>query len=181
MRRGLAPFLALALFTAVAPRADAADHLWSALILASNSPKPAATPPELQHFSERLKRIVGYNQLEIVGSSTAPLDEKKEILLTPTPRFSIKVSARRASAKEARGGYLLNLRLFQDQRQLVDSYAKLAPGSPLFIRGPLHARGQLMIVLQVQDAKGKPATKEVLASTERDRGGVQATSVVFQP
>jgi hypothetical protein len=112
MRRGLAPLLALALLAA-APRAGAADHLWSALILASDSPRPAPTPPELQAFSDRLKRIVGYNQLEIVGTSAAPLNEKNEILLTPTPRFSIKVNARRASAKEARGGYLLNLRLFQ--------------------------------------------------------------------
>ena len=192
MRRGLAPILALALLAAAAPRLEAADQLWSALILASNSPKPAPTPPELQSFSDRLKRIVGYNQLEIVGSSTAPLEEKKEILLSPTPRFSIKVTARRASAKEARGGYLLNLRLFQDQRQLVDSFAKLAPGSPLFIRGPLHARGQLMLVLQVQDEKGKPVTKEVLAQSDRhvesDRksiqsnaGDAQALPVAYQP
>lgn len=160
MRRFIAPLLALWLVSAPAVRAE--DQIWSAVILASNAAKPAPTPRELAAFSERLKRIVGYNQLELLGSSTAPVTDRAEISLTPTAHFSLKVKARRASAKEARGGYLLNLQLFQDKRPLIDSYAKLAPDSPLFIRGPLHARGQLMIVLQVQE--GRPAMEVPKAS-----------------
>ncbi len=55
-----------------------------------------------------------------------------------------------ADLKEARGGYLLNLELFHDKQQLVETEAKIAPESPLFIRGPLHARGQILFVVLVK-------------------------------
>jgi hypothetical protein len=62
----------------------------------------------------------------------------------------LSVTARRATSKEARGGYLLNLNIFQQKRQVCTSEVKLAPNSPLFIRGPLYGKGQIIIVLQVQ-------------------------------
>jgi hypothetical protein len=130
--------------------AQAADKIWSAVVLSSNVDTPKETPGSLRSVSERLKRVLGYNQLEILGSSVKEIDEQVECWLVPTPHFSLKVKARRANAKAARGGYLLNLHLFHDKRQLLESEAMLAPDSPLFIRGPLHARGQLLIVLQVQ-------------------------------
>jgi hypothetical protein len=33
---------------------------------------------------------------------------------------------------------------------VVDTEVKLAPGSPLFIRGPLYGKGQIIIALRVQ-------------------------------
>jgi hypothetical protein len=130
--------------------AHAQDKIWSAVLLASNTAQPAETPPELRGSAERLGRIFGYNQWVVLGSSTETIDDQVERWLIPTKHFSLNVKARRASSKEARGGYLLNLKLFQDKRQIVDTYAKLAPESPLFIRGPMHARGQLVIALKVR-------------------------------
>jgi hypothetical protein len=126
------------------------DKIWSALVVATNAASPKDAPAELREFAPRLKRIFGYNQFELVGSATEIIDDKIESWLVPSQNFYLGVKARRAMSKEARGGYLLNLQLFQDKRPLVDTEAKLAPGSPLFIRGPQYGKGQLIIVLQVQ-------------------------------
>ena len=135
-----------------APAARAQDRIWSAVLIASNERQPKEAPAQLRTVSGRFKRVIGYNQLELLGSTTTTIDEKEERWLVPSENFWMSIRARRAAAKEARGGYLLNLQLFHDKRQLIETEAKLAPDSPLFIRGPMHARGQLFFVLQVQPA-----------------------------
>ena len=132
------------------PAPPKVDRIWSGVILATNPENPKEPPVELREFAPRLKRIFGYNQFELVGGTTEVIDELTENWLVPTSLFSLSVRARRAISKEARGGYLLNLQLFQEKRLLVDTEAKLAPGSPLFIRGPQYGKGQVIIVLQVQ-------------------------------
>jgi hypothetical protein len=126
------------------------DKIWSGLVLATNAPDPKDPPAELREFAGRLKRVFGYNQFQLAGSAANVIDDDGENWLVPSKNFSLSVKARPATSKEARGGYLLNLQLFQDQRPLVDTEAKLAPGSPLFIRGPACGKGHLIIVLQVQ-------------------------------
>jgi hypothetical protein len=128
----------------------AQDKVWSGLILATNAADPKDPPAELRDFAVRLKRIFGYNQFELAGSAANAIDDDGESWLVPSKNFRLSVRARRATSKEARGGYLLNLKLFQDERPIVDTEAKLAPGSPLFIRGPACGKGHLLIVLQVQ-------------------------------
>ena len=94
--------------------------------------------------------MFGYNQFEIVGRDTAAIDDDAKFSLTPTKTFWLNLQARRASSPDARGGYLLNLLLYQNDRALVDTVAVIAPQSPLFFRGPMSARGQVIVVLQVQ-------------------------------
>lgn len=138
----------LAQVAAPAVRAD--DKIWSAVVISSNTEKPGDPPAPLRAVADRLKRIVGYNDFQILGSATKEIDEQSECWLVPTAHFSLKIKARRANAKAARGGYLINVHLYHDKRQLLETEAMLAPDSPLFIRGPLHARGQLLIVLKVE-------------------------------
>jgi len=126
------------------------DTIWSGVVIATNVASPKPPPSELREFAGRLKRVFGYNQFELLGSATKPIGNRTENWLVPSQNFWLGVHARRAMSKEARGGYLLNLELFQDHRPLVDTEAKLAPGSPLFIRGPSYGSGQVIIVLQVQ-------------------------------
>lgn len=126
------------------------DKIWSGLVLATNVADPKDPPAELREFAARLKRVFGYNQFQLAGSATEVIDEDLEHWLVPSKNFSLSVKARPTASKEARGGYLLNIQLFHDQRPLVDTEAKLAPGSPLFIRGPACGKGHLIIVLQVQ-------------------------------
>lgn len=124
--------------------------IWSGLVYATNAGTPKEPPAELRDFAARLRRVFGYNQFQLAGSAVNAIDDDGESWLVPSKTFSLNVRARPAPSKEARGGYLINLQLFQGTRQLVDTEAKLAPGSPLFIRGPACGSGHLIIVLQVQ-------------------------------
>jgi hypothetical protein len=147
-RRFLALLVCAAAFAPVTLQAD--DKVWSAVILATNASSPKELPAELRPIAPRLKRVFGYNQFEIVGTDQEALADGIERQLKPTKTFWLNLKARHASIKEARGGYLLNLQLYQEKRALVDTVALIAPGSPLFFRGPMHARGQILVVLQVK-------------------------------
>ncbi len=142
--------LAAALLLALALDAAAADKIWSAVLLATNVANPKPAPTELKPVAARLQRVFGYNQFEIVGRASADLTDDAKLSLTPTKTFWLDLKARRASSPDARGGYLLNLLLFQNDRPLVDTVAVIAPASPLFFRGPMSAHGQVIVVLQVQ-------------------------------
>lgn len=146
-------------FVALTARGE--DRLWSAVLIASNATSPKEPPAELKPVVSRLKRVFGYNQFEVLGTDTKPVGDGTEQELKPATQFWLKFKARRASAKEARGGYLLNLELYQDKRALVDTVAMIAPESPLFFRGPLHARGQIIIVLQVRPSASTPGAMRV--------------------
>lgn len=125
-------------------------HIWSAVLIANNVAKPKDPPPELRALAPRLKRVFGYNQFEICGKDQAPIEDGAERKLTPSRAFWIDLKARKASIKEARGGYLLNLRLYQNEKPIVDTVALIAPESPLFFRGPMHAKGQIIVALQIE-------------------------------
>jgi hypothetical protein len=155
MKRLFVFVLFLTAFFIGAPSARAGDKIWSAVLIATNVAKPKDPPAELRSVAGRLQKVFGYNEFDIVGSASAEVGDEDEHPLMPTKSFWLKLKARRASVKEARGGYLLNLQLYQEKRALVDTVALIAPDSPLFFRGPMHARGQILIVLQVQQGTEK--------------------------
>ena len=130
--------------------ASAEDKIWTAVVLATNVPAPKETRKELRECLPKLKRVFGYNQFEIVGSASDKIEDGSELRLAPTQTFWIQAKARRATSKEARGGYLLSLQFFNEKRQLVDTEARLAPGSPLFIRGPEYGKGQIVFALMIE-------------------------------
>lgn len=158
---GLASCLAVTPSRAEDPAVAAAaqDTIWSGVVIATNEKTPTEPPPELREFAPRLKRVFGYNQFSLFGSASNPIGDRTERWLVPSQNFWLGVNARRAVSKEARGGYLLGIQLFQDKRPLVDSEAKLAPDSPLFIRGPMYGNGQLIIVLQVKQGAAVAARR----------------------
>lgn len=128
----------------VSVRAD--ERIWSALVLTSKVDKPKAVPAELTKIAPKIQQIFGCNQVEVIGSATKTIDEEQEHWLVPTQNFWLCVKSRRKGDIV----YTLDLSIFQDKRCIVKTEAKLGPNSPLLIRGPMHARGQLVIVLQVQ-------------------------------
>ena len=146
LRFALTFVLALSLRTA----ASAGDKIWTAVVLATNAASPKEPPKELRECLPKLKRVFGYNQFEIVGSASDKIEDGSELRLTPTQSFWIQAKARRATSKEARGGYLLSLQFYNEKRQLVDTEARLAPGSPLFIRGPEYGKGQIVFALMIE-------------------------------
>ena len=128
--------------------AAADEKVWSAVVLASNLKKgdrPVAVAPELAPFVPKLSKFFGYDQFEVLGSATKIMDEKAERWLVPTKNFW--VCAR--TTREAEG-YRLKMEFFHDTRRLLEAEAMLGPKSPLFIRGPMHARGQIIVVFEVK-------------------------------
>ncbi len=144
-------FLLLILWASLAgTRVHGAEKVWTAVLLATNAAKPKPVPPQLAAACAGLQRILKYNQFEILGSTTNVMDEREESWMVPSDNFWLRVKARRGSAADGIGTYLLDLELFHDKRPLVETEAKLGPSSPLFIRGPVHSTGQVLIVLMVQ-------------------------------
>ncbi len=138
--------LLAALFLAVPAKAQETRTLWAGLVYASNEPEPSATPGALAGFGEKLKSVFGYNQLQLVSERREALSDSTERTFPLGKKF--RLFATRKSVKD--GKTLFDLRLFQEDRLLVQTQAKLGRQSPLFLRGPLCDKGQLIIVLQVE-------------------------------
>lgn len=127
-------------------RAD--DRVWSAVVLASNAKqgeRPASPPAELAPFASRLSKFFGYDQFELLGSATKTMDGQVEKWLVPTQNFWVGAKATREG-----GGYRLNMEFFHDKRCILQTEAMLGPKSPIFIRGPMHKRGQIIVVFEVK-------------------------------
>ncbi|MEO6741606.1 MAG: hypothetical protein ABIP20_15280 [Chthoniobacteraceae bacterium] len=129
-------------------KAAVGEKVWSAVVLASNARKgerPAAVPAELAPFASKLTNFLGCNQLELLGSATKAMDGQTERWLVPTQNFWVG-----AKATREHGGYRVNMEFFHDKRPLLTAEVMLGPGSPVFVTGPKHARGQIIMVFEVK-------------------------------
>jgi hypothetical protein len=143
MLRLLAAILALAL------TAMAEEKIWSALVLASD-PEPGKkakdAPAELAPYARKLAAALNYSQFEILGSATKAIGEKgQERWLVPSPTFMVGAEAAKVGAE-----YKIKLELFHERRRLLQTQAMLGLQSPLFISGPKHERGQLIVVFEIR-------------------------------
>lgn len=124
------------------------EKVWSAVVLASNAKKgerPVEVVPELAPYVAKLSKFFGYDQFEVLGSATKTIEGASERWLVPTQNFWVGAKATREGGK-----YRLNMEFFHDKRRLLQTEAMLGPKSPIFIRGPMHARGQLIVVFEVK-------------------------------
>jgi hypothetical protein len=116
-------------------------------VLATNDARPAQAPTGLRQFADKLRNIFGYNQFELVGESAEKVDGPYERWLTPSKDFCLSVKTHNEAAEH----YAMKIVLFQNRRRLAEFETHLNSESPLFIRGPLYAGGQLVIVLHVMN------------------------------
>ncbi len=133
---------------AFATLVHADDKVWSAVILATNSKRgetPKEVPAELAPYVAKLGKIFGCDQFEMLGSATKSMDGQNERWLVPSQNFWVGAYALRDG-----DGYRLKLEMFHDKRRIVETEAKLGSRSPLFIRGPMHERGQLIVVFEIR-------------------------------
>jgi hypothetical protein len=130
---------------AASPVPNSARTIWSALVLATNASHPAEAPAQLRKYERKLKNIFGYNQFELIGENGQTMIGPLERLLTPSKDFSLSVKAHGEHGQS----FPAKVVIFQNRRRLVEFEAHLGAESPLFIRGPQYAGGQLIIVLHV--------------------------------
>ena len=147
MRRSLAVVIFVLLVTmAAAPVSQAAEKVWSGLVMADNVSQPQQVPSELTRIEGLLKKFFGYNQFQVIGQSQKTLKTGQEDWLATSKFFGLHVDARGETA----GGYVLNLKLYKEKELLLETEAKLSKRSPLVIKGPQVGGGQLLLVLVVQ-------------------------------
>jgi hypothetical protein len=128
-----------------APVLQAAETVWSGLVIAENVPQPQPIPPELTRIEGSLKKFFGYNQFQVIGQSQKTLKTGQEDWLATSKFFGLYVDARGETA----GGYVLNLKLYKEKELLLETDTKLSKRSPLVIKGPQIGGGQLLLVLVV--------------------------------
>ncbi|MDQ6622584.1 MAG: hypothetical protein M3Y86_03755 [Verrucomicrobiota bacterium] len=138
--------LALLIALALALPAQAAETVWSGLVMANNVAEPTPIPAELSRLEETLKHLFGYNQFQVIGQSRKTLKTGEEDWLATSKYFSLKVDSKAA----AKSSYLLNLQLFQEHKLLLETDARLTKSSPLVIRGPQVGDGQLVLLLVLE-------------------------------
>jgi hypothetical protein len=147
MARSVAFVIAVAvLIMSAAPASQAAETVWSGLVMADNVAQPQPIPPELTPIEALMKRFFGYNQFQVIGQSHKTLKTGQEDWLAKSKFFGLHVDAR----GETQGGYVLNLKLYKEKELLLETEAKLSKRSPLVIKGPQVGGGQLLLVLVVQ-------------------------------
>src|SRR5437763_4337258 len=120
--------------------------VWSGLIIATNSTPIEPTPAEVTQIEGTLRKLFGYSQFQLIGEARKTLKTGEEDWLATSKYFSLYVDSRGEKAD----AYVLNLKLFQEQKLLLETKARLSKASPLVIRGPQVGDGQLVIVLVVQ-------------------------------
>jgi hypothetical protein len=125
---------------------QAAETVWSGLVIAENVAQPQPIPPELTRIEASLKKFFGYNQFQVIGQSQKTLKTGQEDWLATSKFFGLHVDAQ----GETKAGYVLNLKLYKEKELLLETDAKLSKRSPLVIKGPQVGSGQLLLVLVIQ-------------------------------
>lgn len=147
MHRSLAVvILVLLMIMTAVPASQAAETVWSGLVIAENVTQPQPVPSELNRIEGLLKKFFGYNQFQVIGQSEKVLKTGQEDWLATSKFFGLHVDAR----GETRGGYVLNLKLYKEKELLLETDTKLSKHSPLVIKGPQVGGGQLLLVLVVE-------------------------------
>jgi hypothetical protein len=140
----LVPFVSL--IAAAASGLQAAETVWSGLVIAENVAQPQPIPPELTRIEGSLKKFFGYDQFKVIGQSQKMLKTGQEDWLATSKFFGLHVDAQ----GESEAGYVLNLKLYKEKELLLETAAKLSKRSPLVIKGPQVGSGQLLLVLIIQ-------------------------------
>ena len=148
MRGRTVLFLALMVAAGIGS-ARAEEAIWSALVYATNEKNPAPVPEKLVPYARQLETVFGYNQLRLLNEHRVVVKDGVERWLIPGKPFCLRVE-NKAGKPLVAGDYRLALQLYQDKRLLVQTEAQLGHKCPLFVRGPLYKKGQLVILLVVE-------------------------------
>ncbi len=130
---------------------------WAAMVYAVNTETPGQPPQEFLEAAPRMQRLFGYNQFDILDDTELVIDRNGARWFVPTEQLYLGLRLL-GPAPEGGGRQKLNFQIWREETLLVDADTTLAPGSPLFIRGPEKANGHLLFAIQIgqpTEADGK--------------------------
>ena len=141
--------LAASLLFGIPARAQAQPEaeVWGCLLYASNDKASGELPTLLSRYYQRLHENLGYSAFRVVAQGETALKPGRETWLKVGT--DIKVHLYSVSRTD-RGEYTITLQVFDGGKPLVETQARVNPGSPLFIRGPAWHAGQLVLAVMIE-------------------------------
>ena len=113
---GARRFLLATVLTMVSAVAvQAADNIWSALVLATNETPPADVPKALANFSPTIKNVFGYNSLYLLGQKKRELGGGDSEWLVPSMDFFFQITP----LDQEPSHYRLRIDLFRNKDLLL--------------------------------------------------------------
>jgi hypothetical protein len=127
-----------------------AQSVWGCLLYASNDhaaeKSEAQIPAQLQNYDERLEKLLGYASIQTLGQGEIVVEPDKPSSIVFHGNIRVELTGLTRQSGEH---FLVVLRLFRKDHQLIETQASVTRGSPLFIRGPLWRGGQLIVAVMV--------------------------------
>lgn len=127
-----------------------AESVWGCLLYASNerAGEKAETrvPAQIRNYDERLEKLLGYASIQTLGQGETIVERDKPSSIVFHGNIRVELTGLTRQPGEH---FLVVLRLFRKDHQLIETQASVTRGSPLFIRGPLWRSGQLVVAVMV--------------------------------
>jgi len=149
LRRGCRScYLVAFLFVAGLPisKSHAAESIWGCLLYASNDGQRTDIPDRLSRYEQRLNTAFGYSKLHLLGEGQTTVKSPDQNWLIFGGDIKIQFTSLQ---KNEQGQFLVGLELFQGNKQVIETQARVGRDSPLFIRGPEWRNGKIIIVVMV--------------------------------
>lgn len=140
--KGLLPVLLCAASLACA---TASDRVWGALLCATNKVSPEV-PESLACCMPAIQETFGYNSVRILGEKRARIQPGTTDWLIPSKEFFLKLNFQ--DRKET--AYPVQVELYHKKKRILSAKVELGRDAPLYIKGPVWGKGQLIIVLAVR-------------------------------
>lgn len=113
--------------------------------------------PKLEQSDAKLaaslaKVFPDYKCFQVLGSESEPLFKAYASWVVPSKEFFLKFDSK---GRDEKGGVIIDLQLWHDEKAIVKTDAILKPGSPLLIEGPMWGKGRLIFLVQLQERKSE--------------------------
>jgi hypothetical protein len=137
-----------------AGEAPVVESVWGCLLYASNDRAAEKVqtqiqpqiPAQIREYDERLEKLLGYASIQTLGQGETVVEPNRPSSIVFHGDIRVELTGLTRQPGEH---FLVVLRLFQKDHQLIETQANVTRGSPLFIRGPLWRSGQLVVAVMV--------------------------------
>jgi len=124
----------------------ASERVWGCLLYASNGGKTFDLPARLSGYDLRLRNGLGFSAYRVIAQRETAVEDRKTNLLVSAGDIQVLLTS---LSRAVDGRYLVGILFLEGSDQVMEAHARVAGGSPLFIRGPDWREGQIIIVVMV--------------------------------